>query len=411
MTTAVSRPRLRAGVTLGPGLRCGPRTVHRVTDRLTGCTYRIGDREHFVLRLMDGEHTMDDIGHAYAETFGKVLGPDSRQQIFTMLGRYQLLDGYTDETVLERLRAAREERDARRTGPGTWYSRRWVLTRPDRLCGRLAGALGVAFRPPAVALCLLIALAGQVYVWTHLAALTAATGHRPPWPVAVPLFLVLAWALTAVHELAHGVACRYFGGRVSEIGVRWRLPLLIPYCRTDDVMLFPGRAARVGTAYAGCHAVLVLVAPLALVWTLLPHSGAPSAVLAAVVLFGSGGSLVALLPFLGLDGQAMLEHALDRTELGRQTWRFWAARARRAGGDGYRRGDVTVHTAYGAAACVAFAAGYALLMRLWYGTLRQWTGSTGAIVILAAETAIALVVVVFLARHRTSTTRKAPDGR
>jgi putative peptide zinc metalloprotease protein len=408
VTTAVSRPRLRPEVTLGPGLRCGPRTVHRVRDRLTGCSYRVGAREHFVLAMMDGEHTMDDIGHAYAEVFGKVLGPDSRGQIFAMLGRTQLLDGYADPTALDRLRTAREDREARRTGSGTWYRRRWVLSRPDRLCGRLARALALVFHPAAVATCLLISLAGQVYVWTHFAALTQDTAHRPPWPVTVPLFLLLAWALTAVHELAHGVACRHFGGQVSEIGVRWRLPLLVPYCRTDDVMLFPARSARVGTAYAGCHAVLVLVAPLVAVWALLPHGGPSSATLATVILFGSGGSHIALLPFLGLDGQAILEHATGRTELGRQTWRFWTGRESR--GD-YRRSDAAVHAGYGAAACAALVAGYALLMQLWYDTLRNWVGPVPAFAILVAESAAALTVAVLLVRHRTGTRRKAPDGR
>jgi putative peptide zinc metalloprotease protein len=147
---------------------------------------------------------------------------------------------------------------------------------------------------------------------------------------------------------------------------------------------------------------------LTALWAHLPRGGAASATVATVVLFGSGGSLLALLPFLGADGQVMLEAALGRTELGRQTWRFWTVRPRAAG---YRRDDVAVHTGYGVATVLAGAAGYALLMWLWYATLRPWTGPAAAVAVLAAETAAVLAVAVLLARRRARTTRKAPDER
>ncbi len=402
MTTVVPRPRLRQDVTFGPGLRCGPRTVHRVKDRRTGCSYRVGPREQFVMRLMDGQHTMDDIATAYADTFGKVLGPDSRRQIFAMLGRYQLLDGYVDEAVVERLRAERLAREEQR-------GRRWVLARPDRLCGALARLLTFAFHPAAFAVGLALAVAAQAVVWSRHGTLVDDAAHHAPWPVAVPVTLLLVWALVAVHELAHGVACRHFGGEVTEIGIRLRLPLLVvPYCRTDDMVLFPRRTARVGTAFAGCYTVLLLMAPLTLCWALAPHGSGLRATCALLLLAGSGGSLAGLLPFLRLDGQLMLEHALDRTELGGQTWRFWTARPRPAG---YRRGDIVLHTLYGAASLLAGGAGYVLLMRLWYDSLSHWTGHTVAVVVLAAENAAVVAAVVLLVRHRTRTTRKATDAR
>jgi hypothetical protein len=402
MTTVVPRPRLRHDVVLGPGLRAGPRTVHRVKDRRTGCSYRVGPREHFVMRLMDGTRTMDDISDAYGREFGKVLGPDSRQQIFGMLGRCQLLDGYTDDAVVERLRA---ERAAREAGRG----RRWVLARPDRLCDVLARLLGFAFHPVAFAAGMMLAVAAQAVVWSRHGTLVHDAAHHAPWPVAVPVTLLLMWALVAVHELAHGVACRHFGGEVTEIGVRLRLPLLVvPYCRTDDMVLFPRRTARVGTAFAGCYAVLLLLAPLTVCWALAPAGGGLRATCAALLLAGTGGSLAALLPFLGLDGQLMLEHALNRAELGRQTWRFLTARPRAAG---YRRADAAWHTAYGAAALVAGGAGYVLLMRLWYDSLLHWTGTTVALGVLAAENAAVVAAVLLRVRHRTRTTRKAPDER
>ncbi|MYX34785.1 MULTISPECIES: M50 family metallopeptidase [unclassified Streptomyces] len=408
--TAQQLPRLRQEVVLGPALRTGPKTVHHVKDARTGCYYRVGPREHFIMGLMDGRHTLQDIGRRYSDTYDRRLGPDHWGQIFTLLGRYQLLDGHADTAVLDKLRKAREDKESARQG---WLRRRWVLLRPDRLCAALATRLAFAFRAGFVIPALILVAAVQVLVWTHAATLSTEAAHQRTWAISIPVSVLLVWVITALHEFAHGVTCRHFGGTVTEIGVSWRFPMLAPYCRTDDIVLFHRRRARVATAFAGVMVSLLAMVPVAGWWWLTRDGGPGHSLAAGVLLFGSAGSLLNLLPFLRSDGYVMLTHALDLADLRGESYRFWRLLLRR--GDPaarerlsvYPARDARAYAAYGLVSLLFALSVYGCLMWLWFATLERWTGPVWAVVILAAETAVVAVLVLAAARARSGGRRAA----
>ncbi|WP_030812062.1 M50 family metallopeptidase [Streptomyces sp. NRRL F-2799] len=411
--TAYDRPRLRPEVVLGPALRSGPKTVHHVKDARTGCYYRVGPREHFIMGLMDGGHTLEDIGRSYTDAYNRRLGPAHWQQMFTMLGRYQLLDGYADDAALDKLRQAREAKESARQ---SLLRRRWVMLRPDRLCATLATRLAFAFRAAFLVPASLLVAALQVFVWTHLSTLTHEATHQKSWMITVPLSVVLFWGITVLHEFAHGVTCRHFGGTVTEIGLSWRFPMLTPYCRTDDIVLFPRRGARVGTAFAGVFVSLLALVPV-LAWWLLARDGVPGRPLAAaLLLFGSAGALMSLLPVLRSDGYVMLTHALDLVDLRRESYRFWRLRLRRRDPaareqlDAYPPRDARAYAVYGITSLLLLASAYCGLMWVWFGTLQRWTGPLWAAVILAVESAVAAGILALAARGRRTGERQAADA-
>lgn len=404
-------PRLRPDVVLGPALRSGPRTVHHVKDASTGCYYRVGPREHFIMGLMDGRHTVEDIGRSYTDTYDRRLGPEHWQQVFTMLGRYQLLDGYADPAALDRLRQAHEAKDSARQG---WLRRRWVMLRPDQVCARLAGQLAFAFRAWFVVPAFVLLAAVQVFVWTHAGTLAHQATHQRTWALSVPLSMALFWLITVLHEFAHGVTCRHFGGTVGEIGLSWRFPMLTPYCRTDDIVLFHRRRARVGTAFAGVFVTLLALVPVLGWWWLAGDGSLGRRLAAGLLLFGSGAAGLSLLPVLRSDGYVMLTHALDLADLRRESYRFWrlllsrrdpAARERLTA---YPSRDRRAYALYGAGSLLVLALGYCALLWLWFGSLRHWVGPGWAVAVLAVETAVLAGLLGSAARGRAG---RAAGGR
>lgn len=389
-------PRLRPEVVLGPALHSGPKTVHHVKDARTGCYYRVGPREHFIMSLMDGRHTLQDIGTSYHDAYHRRLGPEHWQQLFTMLGRYQLLDGYADPAVLDRLRQAHEAKQSLRQG---WSRRRFVLLRPDRLCADLAGRLVFAFSTPFVTTATVLVAAVQLFVWTHFTTLAHEVAHQRTWAVTVPLSMLLFWLVTLLHEFAHGVACRHFGGTVTEIGVSWRFPMLTPYCRTDDIVLFHRRRARVGTAFAGVFVTLLALVPVTVWWSLAADGSIGRRLAAALLLFGSGGAVMSLLPFLRSDGYVMLTHALDLVDLRRESYRFWRLRLSRSDPGAreqlgsYRPRDTRAYALYGAGSLLVLTLAYCALLWLWFGSLQHWIGPVWAVAVLTAETAVLIGIL------------------
>ncbi len=85
--------------------------------------------------------------------------------------------------------------------------------------------------------------------------------------------LVLLWLTLGVtkviHELAHGLACRHFGGECHEIGVSLLVFSPCLYCDVSDTWMLPRKRDRILVAAAGIY-IEVLVSALALTlwsWT------------------------------------------------------------------------------------------------------------------------------------------------
>ncbi|MFU8874093.1 hypothetical protein [Micromonospora sp. SL4-19] len=392
-----TRPRLRAGIVLGPGQWRGEKLVHHVKDPETGCYYRIGPREHFLLSRMDGIRTLDDLAGDYAATFGRRLGPESWQQLFGMLHQRQLLDGATDPEIIARLTATAAENAARsRRG---LLSARFPLFDPDRLFTRLLPRLAPLFSWWFVLPALLVVLAIAGYVAVHLRELLepVAGGDRP-----VPAILagvVITWAIIFLHECAHGLTCRHFGGQVPEIGVMWRFPMLAPYCKVDDIVLFTPRR-RVATAFAGVFVSMLALVPFVAMWVWGPR-GALHDLAGTMLIFGTAAAAINLVPFLRLDGYYMLSHALNLADLRADTYRFYGRLLRQGPGAvrDYRPRDRVAYALYGLASAAFAATVLTLLVRYWYLSLAGWVGSGWAVAILVAEAVVLGALAAHFARR------------
>ncbi len=412
MTAALSsRPRLRPDVVLGPEVGSGATRVHHVKDPRAGCYYRVGVREFFVMSRLDGRHTLAQIAEEYADRFDRRLGPDQWRQLFTLLGRRQLVDGMADEASLERTRAARAEREKGQRNP---LRRRMPLAHPDRFCAAAAARLRPLFTLWFLVPALLAVTALEAFVATHAVALASDLRAGPgllglSGPVtATVLAIVATWLYSWPHELAHGVTCRHFGGTVPEIGMMWRFPLIAPYCRTDDIVLFGRRSARIATAFAGMFTTLLLLFPVLGWWALTSRGGLGHAVASGILLIGSAATLANLLPFLQLDGYMMVNHALGTADLRADSYRWWRhllgwhRPEHRSAARAYPRSARWIYTGYGIATGLFLVAGGALLVTIWYRTMASWWGAPVAVGLLLGEAAAVTALLVLAVRRRRS---------
>lgn len=393
-----ARPALREEVRLGPGLRSGGTVVHHVKDPATGWFYRVGPREHFIMARFDGRHSLAEIGEEYLAAFGRRLGQENWGQIFAMLGTRQLLAG-ADPAALARLKEAHAARSRSERSP---MSRRAALFHPDAWCAAVARRLRWAFTPWFVVPALLAIVAVEGFVVTHLTRLGHdAHGGAGLW-LSLPAGLAGLWLIAALHESAHGVTCKHFGGSVPEIGIMWRFPMVAPYCKTDDVVLFPRRHARVFTAFAGVFVSLLAMLPVVAWWALSAGHPVSRGMAAGLLLFGSVTAWVNLVPMLQLDGYHMLAHALRAAELRTETLRYAALVLRRdPRRRAYGRADRWMYTIYGAVSGVILVGGYAALCVLWFTTLDPRTGPLVAAAIPAAVTLLILGFLAYARRRRS----------
>ena len=69
-----------------------------------------------------------------------------------------------------------------------------------------------------------------------------------------------------LHELAHALTCRHFGGQCHELGVMLLVFLPCLYCNVSDAWMFDSRWRRAAVDVAGMYVELVLAAACTFLW-------------------------------------------------------------------------------------------------------------------------------------------------
>ncbi|NEE56911.1 M50 family metallopeptidase, partial [Streptomyces sp. SID8455] len=149
-------------------------------------------------------------------------------------------------------------------------------------------------------------------------------------PVLLTGAAILLWVSTALHELAHGVVARHYGGRVAEIGLRWRLPAVIMYCTVDNYLYLSGRRPRIATAVAGAVMNLLFLLPFCALWIFAPLDDATHEAISALLLLGSVQAFAMLVPLPPLDGYKIASQLAGATGLAASTGPYLRLALRRS---------------------------------------------------------------------------------
>ncbi|MFH8727734.1 metalloprotease [Streptomyces termitum] len=311
------RPALREGVRFSPALLRGPRTVRLIRHPVTGSAFEVGEKEHFLISRLDGTRNLDDLAPVYAERFGRRLGEEHWTRLLGLLGTRGLLAGAPDPAP-----------PAPEPAPPNTF---WRGSRPMvRDAGATTARLHRLLRPllhPVVQLPLCAAvLALVVLLVVRAGPLIGAAGELTGQPAAVAGIALFLWFSITAHELAHGVAARHYGGHVTEIGLKWRLPGALLYCTVEDYLFLPGLRAKLVVAGAGAYLNMLLLVPFGVVWTLLPEGAAERPFVAGLLLLGAIQGLGNLVPLPPLDGYRMLGQLLGTARLAPETRAYLALR-------------------------------------------------------------------------------------
>ncbi|MFG2603329.1 ATP-binding cassette domain-containing protein [Streptomyces sp. NPDC048514] len=356
-----ARPRVRADLVAGPSLVRGTARIHLLKDPRSGRRLELGAREHFLVTRLDGTRSLAEIGRDYAGEFGARLGEAQWGQLLRLLGARGLLDGAPAP-------AGGPVDAAERPPSGILSGRTRMVADAPALMDRLHRAAAPVRRP--AGLTVLVALATSVLVAVAVQAgiLWRQTVEAAGQPVLLFAIGCVLWCSLALHELAHGMFVRAWGGRVKEIGLRWFLGATYLYCEVEDVQFLGGRGRKVATACAGAFANLLFLVPFYPMWALLPSGAQARPALGALLLLGTVCALANLLPLPPLDGYKALGHALGVARLadGSRTFTALTVRALFRRGPGIAAYSGRLRVLYG---------GFALLMAVQSAVLLVLCGA------------------------------------
>ncbi|MFF0383878.1 ATP-binding cassette domain-containing protein [Streptomyces sp. NPDC004286] len=356
-TFLASRPRVRPDLVAGPQLVRGTARIHLLKDPRSGRRLELGPKEHFLITRLDGSRTLEEIGGEYAAAFGARLGEAQWGQLLRLLHGRGLLEGSPAPS-------AAPPAGPERPPNGMLAGRTRMVADAPALMDRLHRLTAPARRPAVLAVLTALAVGVFVAVVVQAGTLWRQTEETAEQPVLLFAVGCVLWCSLALHELAHGLFARAWGGRVTEIGLRWFCFATYLYCEVEDVQFLGGRARKVATACAGVFANLLFLVPFYAVWVLLPDGAQARPALGALLLLGTVLGVANLLPLPPLDGYKALGHALGVSGLseGARTFTGLAVRALCRRGPGIAAYPARLRLLYGGFALLTAVQSAALLV-------------------------------------------------
>ncbi|HEX2488015.1 MAG TPA: hypothetical protein VHR27_01355, partial [Blastocatellia bacterium] len=304
-------PRIAADVEIAEQ-RDGDRTAFVINSPSVGRYLLLRTAEYRALRLLDANLTPAAVCDEYMRRHGGTLRIPTLTKFLTRLDEAGILAGGRAEGL----------RPQGQRTPAQFYTR-FRLFNPDPLFTRLVGALGWVWTMPFFVVSLLLILMATLLAMMNGAEIS----HYGGYILREHFITVLVAGLLVgvMHEFAHGLTCKAFGGRATEVGVLmiyYFLPAL--YCDVSGIHLIPQRGRRLWVIAAGVYWQLLAGTLALLAWmTLAPYT--PLADLAFCFFLGSvmdvafnGNPLIKLDGYYFLSQWLRLPNLMDRA---REWWR------------------------------------------------------------------------------------------
>lgn len=268
-------------------------------DEKSGVELKFNRAMTRILNMIDGQRTFYEIYLAYTDQYS-FIAPQQLEDLFHKLEGAGMLAGQDPRT------------GQGKTGRRAWLSNLvFVLPHADRFVTRLHGRLRLLFSPLAFGLFIAFCLSGFIPLIGQVKALHELLLLPSIMIAEQPVFLLHVYAIVLIslflHELAHGLTCKHFGGDVNRFGAMFILGMFAFFCDTSSSWNFPEKHKRVLVALAGPLVNLFFMSLCFWAWWFTKASAS----LANSFWFIAGCvslilSLANLIPFIKLDGYFIL---------------------------------------------------------------------------------------------------------
>lgn len=293
-------------------------------DQAGGRQHRLNEIAYQFVGRCDGRHSVQEIWESLLDALGDDV--PSQEEIVRMIG--QLVEAgmlqVEKASDVEALFERHEERRTRiRRSALNPLAFRIPLFDPSRLLQRLDGLGRRIFRPWALWLWLAVMVGALMAAFVHWNELRVHAATH----MLTPRYLLLMWLcfplIKGLHELAHGLAVRRWGGEVTQMGVTLLVLVPAPYVDASAASAFRPAYQRVMVSAAGIMTELLIAAAALLLWLNIE----PGLVrdIAFVLLFIGSVSTVLFNgnPLLRFDGYYVLSDALHLPNLATRSSRYW----------------------------------------------------------------------------------------
>lgn len=300
------------------------RPYYVIKDPVSLRYFRVSQAEHMVFSLLDGRRSLAEVLALVRQRYPHLdLTPEDLLLFINQLKNANFLETVAPQQgalLYERARLKRRMKSLRRQIQGILYIK-IPLYDPDRLFNRVLPYVRFLWSRWFFALLCLSFLSAVFIVVNHwdemefsLSALIS--------PSSLFFFWIALVLTKVVHELAHGLTCKHFGGEVHEMG--FLLLVLTPclYCNISDAWTFQSHWKKFATSFAGIFAELVLASWAAIIWWLTAPGLINSLAYRVMFLASISSILINGNPLMRWDGYYILSDLLGMPNLRQNSFAY-----------------------------------------------------------------------------------------
>ncbi len=300
---------LRQDLVFTPDLTREP-PGYTVEDPLRGKFFRVGVPEYTFLTQLDGHRSIAEaVGRAAVRLGAQAISEHEALALCHWAIETQLVQSLDGERTTRIAAAAAQHERRRIRAMANPLCVRIPLIDPDWRLSRIAPWFGWVFTWPALAVwtgmvSYAIYLVGSG--WPRIESSAAVILDRDNW-----LRLAAAWImLKALHESAHGLACKHYGGTVGSAGITLLFFMPLAYVDVTSSWRCRSKWQRIAVAAAGVYAELIVASISTIVWASSSPGIVQTMALNIALTAGASTLLFNANPLVRFDGYFILSDLL-----------------------------------------------------------------------------------------------------
>ena len=319
------KPSLRKHVRVLPH-RYRSQRWYVLEDRITGQHRRLSPQAYWIVGLMNGQRTVDELWTLAANKLGEEM-PTHEELIQLISSLYQANSLQMDNSgdiaeLFEREYEARQNKLlAKLKSP---MSIQIPLVDPDRFVERTQAWVAPFFTWAFFAVFVGAMIFLGVNAVQHWHTLTNGISDR----VLAADNLLLLWFIYPIikllHELGHAYTVRRFGGEVHEMGVMLLVLMPMPYVDASAASAFANKWQRLLVGAVGMIVELLIAAVAMVVWLNAEPGFVKSIAYNVIFIAGISTLMVNGNPLLRFDGYYVLADLIEIPNLAQKANQSWA---------------------------------------------------------------------------------------
>ncbi|MEK6707143.1 MAG: hypothetical protein AAB116_23865 [Candidatus Poribacteria bacterium] len=305
------------------------KVAYIVKDPVKNQYFKFDENEWAVISMFDGTATLEEIVHRYrANHPGLLIDLQTVNDYKDNMASVNLLEKVRREAnvlLIERKKQARGRQLL--SMKGSLAYKKIPLVDPDKIFTKAIPYVSFFWSKWFMLLALgCIGIAVSIVVaeyGTFKVAMGDALDLSKLDLIQVLVLWLVIYSMIAVHEIAHGLTCKYYGGEVHEIGVLLIFFQPCVYCNVNDAWLLDKKWKQVIVTIAGSFVELWIGALFMITWaTTIPDTFINVLSIRVVVVSVASTILMNFNPLIKLDGYYLLVDYLGMPNLRENAFKY-----------------------------------------------------------------------------------------